>query len=98
MQTAGSVRFGRAIPAMPPVTPSSLVSSRTHLLPYLDNREAPWSYRVEVRARLILDELECARRIWTNLSVKRNLRKSIRQQSHIQVSPAEYGGGRSPRT
>jgi hypothetical protein len=60
-----------------------------HLPPYLDNREAPWSYRVEFRARSILDELQRAPDL-DELSVKRNLRKSIKQQSHIQLSPAEY--------
>ena len=57
--------------------------------PYLDNRAAPWSYRCEVRARLVLDDLARAPAL-DELRVGRDVRKSVRQQSHIRLSAAEY--------
>ena len=61
-----------------------------HLPPYLDNRAAPWSHRCEVRARLVIDELARAPRL-EELNVEKDVRKSIRQQSHVRLSDASYG-------
>src|SRR4051794_1686024 len=61
-----------------------------NLRPELDNREAPWSYRVRVRARLVLDDLARAPDLNTASVGSRSLRKSVQQQSHIRLQSAEY--------
>ena len=60
-----------------------------HLPPYLDNREAPWSYRCETRPRLVIDDLGRAPDL-ADANVTRDLRRSIRQQSHIALRLPEY--------
>jgi hypothetical protein len=61
-----------------------------NLAPQLDNRAKPWSYRVRVRARLVIDELGRAPDLDEASAGKRDLRKSVRQQSHIRLTPEEY--------
>jgi hypothetical protein len=57
--------------------------------PELDNRAAPWSYRVRTRPLLVIEDLARAPAL-EDANVDRNLRKSIRQQSHIRLRDAEY--------
>jgi hypothetical protein len=61
-----------------------------NLAPQLDNRAKPWSYRVRVRARLVFNDLARAPDLAEANTDRRNLRKSIRQQSHIRLTDAEY--------
>jgi hypothetical protein len=61
-----------------------------NLQPELDNREAPWSYRVRVRPRLVIDDLARAPAIDVVSAGTRNIRRSVRQQSHIRLETAEY--------
>jgi hypothetical protein len=61
-----------------------------NLPPSLDNRARPWSYRVPVRPRLVLDELDRCPELAVVSDGSRDVRKSIRQQSHIRISEAEY--------
>jgi hypothetical protein len=59
------------------------------LRPELDNRAAPWSYRVRTSPRLVLDDLARAPALDV-ACVGRDLRRSIRRQSHIRLTDAEY--------
>lgn len=61
-----------------------------NLPPSLDNRAEPWSYRVPVRARIVIDDLERAPRLETLNAGSRDVRRSIRQQSHIRLAAEEY--------
>jgi hypothetical protein len=59
--------------------------------PSLDNREAPWSYRCDVRPRIAIADIERGVELdELNVPGERDLRKSIRQQSHIRLSAEEY--------
>ena len=59
--------------------------------PQLDNREAPWSYRCEVRPRIAIADIERGVELdELNVPGERDLRQSIRQQSHIRLSHGEY--------
>ena len=61
-----------------------------NLPPSLDNQAKPWSYRVPVRARIVIDDLERAPRLETLNAGSRDVRRSIRQQSHIRLAAEEY--------
>jgi hypothetical protein len=61
-----------------------------NLRPQLDNNAKPWSYRVRVSARLVIDSLARAPSLDVVSDGSRNIRKSIQQQSHIQLSQREY--------
>ena len=61
-----------------------------NLPPSLDSRAEPWGYRVPVRARIVIDDLERAPRLETLNAGSRDVRRSIRQQSHIRLAAEEY--------
>ena len=60
------------------------------LLASLDYEAKPWSYRVPVRARIVIDDLERAPRLEALNAGSRDVRRSIRQQSHIRLAREEY--------
>jgi hypothetical protein len=60
------------------------------LPPSLDIQAEPWSYRVPVRARLVIDDLERAPSLEALNAGSRDVRRSIRQQSHIRLATEEY--------
>jgi hypothetical protein len=61
-----------------------------NLPPSLDIQAEPWSYRVAVRARVVIDDLERAPSLETLNAGSRDVRRSIRQQSHIRLAAEEY--------
>jgi hypothetical protein len=61
-----------------------------NLPPSLDIQAEPWSYRVPVRARLVIEDLERAPILEALNAGSRDVRRSIRQQSHIRLAAEEY--------
>jgi len=61
-----------------------------NLPPSLDIQAEPWSYRVPVRARIVIDDLERAPQLEALNAGSRDVRRSIRQQSHIRLAAEEY--------
>jgi hypothetical protein len=56
----------------------------------LDYDANPWSYRVPVRARIVINDLERAPRLEALNAGSRDVGRSIRQQSHIRLAAEEY--------
>ena len=61
-----------------------------NLPPSLDMEAEPWSYSVPVRARIVIDDLERAPLLEALNAGSRDVRRSIRQQSHIRLAAEEY--------
>jgi hypothetical protein len=63
--------------------------------PTKDNGEARWPWRCEIRPRIILGRIHRSPSLDVMTGPARDFRRSVRQQSHLEISEEEYRRART---